>query len=248
MADDFFHGAACLRRGFSLMLQPGLRRYVFIPLTINLVVFAALIWVGAEYFDQLVHSLVPELPGWLAWLQWLMWVLFGGAALLVVFYGFTLVANLIGAPFNSLLAERVDQRLTGRIPPTASLGRALASLPATFIEELIKLVWFVVITVIAGVIALILLFVPVVNVAVAPAWFLFSAWLLALEYSDFPLGARGFNFRSQRKLLGARTGPALGFGVATAVATMIPVLNFFVMPAAVAGATALWAGHAPARD
>jgi CysZ protein len=32
----------------------------------------------------------------------------------------------------------------------------------------------------------------------------------------------------------------LGFGSAVSVATMTPILNFLVMPAAVAGATALW--------
>jgi CysZ protein len=32
----------------------------------------------------------------------------------------------------------------------------------------------------------------------------------------------------------------LGFGSAVSVATMTPFLNFLVMPAAVAGATALW--------
>jgi CysZ protein len=35
----------------------------------------------------------------------------------------------------------------------------------------------------------------------------------------------------------------MGFGGATLVGTMIPIVNFIVMPAAVAGATALWVGE-----
>ena len=33
---------------------------------------------------------------------------------------------------------------------------------------------------------------------------------------------------------------ALGFGAATLLMTLIPFVNFLVMPAAVAGATAMW--------
>ena len=38
-------------------------------------------------------------------------------------------------------------------------------------------------------------------------------------------------------------GLSLGFGAAVTAAMMVPVLNFLVMPAAVAGATLLWLDH-----
>ena len=47
-------------------------------------------------------------------------------------------------------------------------------------------------------------------------------------------------FEQQRTLLKQRSGLALGFGLATLGATMIPLINFLVIPAAVAGATALY--------
>ena len=46
--------------------------------------------------------------------------------------------------------------------------------------------------------------------------------------------------REIRQRLRGRPVLSLGFGAATAVLTLIPVVNFIAMPSAVAGATALW--------
>ena len=53
-------------------------------------------------------------------------------------------------------------------------------------------------------------------------------------------GAKLLHFAEQRKRLRPRRLLALGFGGASLLLTMIPVVNFIAMPASVAGATALW--------
>ena len=161
-------------------------------------------------------------------------------ALVVIVYTFTVVANLIAAPFNGLLAERVERLATpGAPPPTTELNwKELALSP---LAEVRKLLYFI-----GWAIPLLLLsFVPVVN-AIAPLlWALFSAWMLALEYADYPLGNRGLNFREQRRLLRRHWPLTFGFGGMTLLLTLIPLLNFLVMPAAVIGATLLWVREAP---
>lgn len=231
---DFAGGARCLFEGYGLIARPGLRRFVLIPLAINTVLFGGLIlWLGS-YLDGLMARL---LPGWLNWLEWLLWPLFALTVILLGFFVFTMLANILSAPFNGLLAERVEQHLTGRAPPDGQggLAGALLELPATIGDELRKLAYF------AGWALLLLacFFIPVVNLALPALWFLFGAWSLALEFVDFPLGNHGLEFREQRAWLRRRRGPAMGFGAATMLATLVPVLNFALMPAAVAGATAL---------
>jgi CysZ protein len=71
-------------------------------------------------------------------------------------------------------------------------------------------------------------------------WFLYSAWMLALEYVDYPMGNHGLKAREMRARLRKQRVLGLGFGSATAGLTMVPVVNFIVMPSAVAGATAMW--------
>jgi len=90
--------------------------------------------------------------------------------------------------------------------------------------------------------------IPVVNFIAAPLWLYFSSWMLAIDYHDYPMGNHQLKFSQQRILLKQKRTLALGFGGATLVATMIPLINFLVIPAAVAGATALYIDHLKAIE
>ena len=234
MRHGIFSGASYAGRGLRLIFRPGLRRFVLVPLIVNIVVFSLLIWLGVTQFEALLDRLVPE-TGWLSYLRWLLWPLFVLALVMVVFYTFTVVANLIAAPFNGLLAERVEHLLTGRVPESgfASLWREIG--PALR-SELRKLAYFLV----RAVPLLILFLIPGLNLLAPALWLLFNAWFLAIEYADFPMGNHGLGFREQHRRLKAVRLPALGFGAGVTLVMMVPVLNFLAMPAAVAGATAWW--------
>lgn len=230
-------GAAYLLRGLKLIMQPGLRRFVAIPLAINLVLFAGLIWFGASQFEALLDSVMPDLPDWLQWAEWLFWLLFGISALLVLFFAFSLLANIVAAPFNGLLAEAVEIHLTGeQLEGDSGWKKMLAELVPTFIDELRKLLYLLAWTIPF----LILFLIPGINIIAPFAWFAFMAWMLVLEYADYPMGNHGLRADEQKLCLRKKRLMSLGFGGAVSVATMIPVLNFLVMPAAVAGATAMW--------
>ena len=234
MTSNPVSGAAYLLQGVRLIGRPGLRRFVIAPLLVNVVVFSAGIAAGVAWFEGFVAALEARIPSWLQWLDWILWPLFILLLLAVVFYGFALVANLIAAPFNSLLAEQTERLLTGRSPnQEASLSRLLKDLVPTLIDELKKILYALVL----AIPFLFLLFVPLVGPIL---WFLYTAWILALQYSDYPLGNHGLKLKAMRRRLKERRLLSLGFGAAVAGMGMVPVLNFIVMPAAVAGATALW--------
>lgn len=238
-------GAAGLLRGAKLLNTPGLRRFVIIPVTINVLVFAISIWVLLQQFTPLVEKWVGYLPAWLEWLEWLFWLFFALAAILVVFYTFSLLANLIAAPFNGLLAEAVEKHLTGKpLPGGGSLLGALREAPSAIFDELRKIGYFL----LRAVPLLILFWIPLLNLAAPVLWALFSAWMMAVEYGDYPMGNHNIRFAEQRKRLGQKRMLSLGFGGATLLATMIPLVNFLVMPAAVAGATALWVERLSMRE
>ena len=237
MLSQPFIGAGYLFKGFKLLIQPGLKRFVAIPLAINIGVFSLVLWLLIDQFSGLMESIMPSFPQWLAWLEWPLWLLFALLAVLLVFYTFSLLANLIAAPFNGLLAEAVERHLSGDLPPpSGSFVQALREAPLTIIDEVRKLMYFA----LWAIPLLILFIIPVFNLAAPFLWILFSAWMLALEYGDYPMGNNQLKFSEQRSRLKTKRLLSLGFGGSTLVATMIPFLNFFVMPAAVAGATAMW--------
>ena len=234
MPSNPISGAGYLIQGIGLIARPRLRRFVIVPLLINVAVFSAGIAAGIHWFDGFVQGMLGRIPGWLDWLQWILWPVFVLLLLAVVFYGFALVANLIAAPFNGLLAEKVERHLTGRpVGEDMELLRLLRELIPTLIDEIRKILYAIML----AIPFLILLFVPVAGPVL---WFLYTAWILCFQYCDYPMSNNGLKLKAMRKRLRRRRLLGLGFGAATAGLGMVPVLNFIVMPAAVAGATAMW--------
>ena len=70
-----------------------------------------------QWITEIAHYLVQLLPIWLEWLSFLVWPIFIIASLLLVFFSFSVIANFLAAPFNSLLAETTEQYLTGKNNP-----------------------------------------------------------------------------------------------------------------------------------
>ncbi|ANX03352.1 hypothetical protein PG2T_03540 [Immundisolibacter cernigliae] len=155
-------GPACLWRGFRCLFDRRWRSLVLAPLAINALLFGAgSVW-AAGRVAAAVRWLQDALPGWLDWLAFLAWPLFGLGLLLVFVYAFTALANLIGAPFNVILARRVS----GDVAPPA--GGWLREATQAMLNELRKLRYFLVRAVPLG----LLLWVPGVNLVAGPLWLL----------------------------------------------------------------------------
>lgn len=233
-AGDWLRGACCLVDGLRMVLRPGLRRYVVVPLGIDVVLFSAGLWAVWAFVSGWLDTLLPP---WLAWLEWVLLPLLVLAAGVAVFFVVALLANLVAAPFNDALAVAVARSLGHQAADRDAgvLAAALRSLG----DEAAKLGWFA----LRALPLLVLFVVPGLQPVAALAWTLFAVWALALEYLDYPLSLAGLAFADQRRI-GARRRPlVLGFGTATAALTALPLANFVAMPAAVAGAVILWHRH-----
>ena len=233
MRNNPVSGAIYFLRGTRLIFAPGVRAYVIVPLLVNVVLFSGLIYFGIGQFGELLDWLLPD---WLDWLAYLLLPLFLVVALIIVFFTFSLIGNLVAAPFNGLLAEAVECHITGAPAPAGGLKKMMADLGRTMASELRKLTYIV----LWGIPVLLLFVIPGLNLAAPFIWMLFGAWMLAISYVDYPMGNHGLTFPEQRRQLGQRRYLALGFGGAAMFALAIPLVNFLVIPAAVAGATILW--------
>ena len=218
--------------GFGLILKPGIKRFVLIPLSINLALFTLATKLLTDQLDTWINQLLPT---WLSWLEWLIWPLFAIALFLIVFYTFTIIANLIAAPFNSLLSSRIEALLTNQTPEEVNTDRFLTLVIRTMQSELKKIFyaikWFIPLIIITVI--------PVINVISPFLWMIFAAWFFALEYHDYPLANRGLFFEEVKAFNRNNRMRSLGFGLAVFLLTSIPFINFFTMPVAVAGATKL---------
>lgn len=221
----------CLQEAFTWLFRPRIRRFILLPLAVNIALFGAGTYTVIRYSETWMNRFLPQ-DSWLSYFRWLLWPLLAFTLILIIFYTFSLFANLIAAPFNSLLAAAVEKVETG-VPPESgySLGKEIL---LSIKQECQKMLYFLLLGIPTLIFALI--FTPV-----APfLWFIYAAWCAALQYMDYPMANHGIVFREQRHKLRQKRTDTLTFGSLAVVLTLIPGLNFIAMPVSVIAATLYW--------
>jgi CysZ protein len=243
------NGAHYLVRGAKMLGHPSLRPFVIVPLAVNIAIFASLLTLGISAISDTLDSWIAAIPDWLSFLRWLVWPIVYIGLALVSGYLFTAVAILVASPFMGLLAEKAEELITGEaVAGPEGLMGALALFPRAIVRELLKFTYYlplVLMVLLASVI-------PLVNALTPLLWFLLGAWMMSVQYVDYPMDNHLLDFADVKEALRGRRLSSLGFGGLVALASGIPLVNFFVMPAAVCGATLFWCeelrGRVPRGD
>lgn len=220
--------------GWKLIFQRRLLPFVLFPILINTLLMIGLIWF---FFANIGGLLDAFLPSWLEWLSFVLIPLIFMMILVGFYFAFTTLANFIAAPFNALLAEKVEQQLTGENLTEMGFAELLKDVPRMLGREWKKMLYSL-----PRLIALFVLgFVPVLGQTVVPVLaFIFGAWLLAIQYCDYPFDNHKISFARMRNALAEQRIMNFTFGGLVSLFTMLPFINLVIMPVAVCGATAMW--------
>ncbi len=227
-------------RGFSLIQTKGLKRFVLIPLAINLILFSVAFYFLFGEINSAIVWIVDLIPDW-DWLSWLksglsyiIWPIAVFTVLLVFGLVFGTFANWIAAPFNGLLSEKVEQHLTGENLGDTGVLDIVKDIPRTLGREITKLGYYLP----RALLFLILFFIlPVIGQVI---WFLFTAWMMSVQYCDYPFDNHKVPFSKMKRVLQTNKSTTFSFGITVTFFSLIPIVNFLVMTVAICGATALW--------
>ncbi len=228
---------AYLSRSLKLARTPELRRYVIIPLIFNILVFGGLYWLSGSWIAGWITAATADwaLSGFWSFLNGALHFLVDAAVILVwiLLLGlfasvFSIGVQLIAAPFMGFLAEKVDIQVTGHPMNDESIP---AMIVRTFKRELRK-TWYwlwraVLILFVVGVVY----FIPVINVFASAIWFLWSGWLLGMQYIDFGADNRQVPFEVMLERLKEKRWLVLTFGAIVMALTMNPLVNLFIKSA-----------------
>jgi CysZ protein len=198
------------------VLSPPFRAVLFKSLGLTILALVAL-WLGVQWtFDQLalpwIDALLPGFPAWAGWISLIAAILFGiglalGLALLIA-----PVTAIVAGLFLDDIAERVESTAYPADPP----GQALPVIPAL----LMSLKFFGVV-ILANLLALLLLFVPGINIA---AFFVVNGYLLGREFFEF--AAMRFRPEAEAKSLRRKhAGTVFMAGLVVAALLSIPLVN-----------------------
>ncbi|WP_084407258.1 sulfate transporter CysZ [Aestuariibacter salexigens] len=225
-------------QGFELIRTKGLKRFVLIPLFVNLILFSTAFYFLLGQIEMGIQYVIDLVPDWLGFIKdgisFFLWPLAVISILLIFALVFGTLANWIAAPFNGLLAEKVERHLSGQSLGDEGIWAIIKDTPRLLARELAKLLYYIPR---ALGFLLLFLFVPIIGQVL---WFLFSAWMMAIQYCDYPFDNHKVPFKAMRQTLGQERSYSFAFGTMVSVCAMIPIVNFLVMPVAVCGATAMW--------
>jgi len=219
--------------GFKLLTKPGIREYVILPMLFNITIFAGFMYYGFGLVMEYQVILNDWLPDWLDFLSWLIVPIFFIVSLLIMAYGFTTLTNIVAAPFNALLSEKVEKVLG--LPQSETEGGFngfMKSIPRSIGREIRKFIsnlkWLFLL--------FISLFIPGVNILSLVV----GSWLMAIQYLDYPADNHEKSYDEFLDILKTRRLGSLGFGLSIMLISMIPFANLIVVPAAICAGTMLW--------
>jgi len=223
--------------GARLVTTPGLRRFVLVPILVNIIIFIGLTLALYSLFGNAVAQVQAWLPSWLNFLTWILWPVMYFLFFVVYGYSFNIITNIIGGPFYGILAEKVEESLCGQPPNNEPLSELI---PRTLRRELVKLWYFVSRGALVFLLFILLFFVPGANLVAAGIGVIWSCWCMAAQYMDYPADNHHLSFRNMRRRLNRQPLTSYSFGGIILLGSMVPVVNIFVTPIAVAGATVYW--------
>jgi uncharacterized protein involved in cysteine biosynthesis len=159
-----------------------------------------------------------------------------GFGMLVLFVA-SLVALAVAQPLSRAALDRLTQRLSLSLSarePTlpsshffASMGTALAAIGVTLPA--------------IGLIEALTAIAPEAAIVTEPLAFVVSALGLAWDLFDHPMSRRGMNAGARFRWMKQNALLVVGFGVAAQALLMMPVVDLFLLPVGVLGATKLLA-------
>ena len=224
-------------RGLGLLTQPELRRFVIIPLLANIAVFVLMASAIYQAMSGLYIEYSSNIVGDWEFLSWIVTPLIWLFGTLLSGYLSVFIVLFLTSPFHGLLAERVEEHVTGErnVNQSSALQTVLA-IPRGFLREIQKIVHYIPM----ALLVLIISFIPAVNIVAPFLWILLGAWMMSLQFVDYPMDNHRLPFREVRDACSARRSTSITFGAVVAFVSGLPILNLFLIPAAVAGATLLW--------
>jgi len=222
--------------GLKVLLSSGYRRFILIPLAANFLLFIFMAVALFSLLPETLKFLMTWIPSWLPFIEWVFYGISGILFLLMYAMSFTVITNIFAAPFNGLLAEKI-QRQAGLNIPEISIS---AVITRTVAREFKKLFYFITRGTLVALCLFALTFIPFVNLMVPVLAFIWMAWCLSIQYLDYAADNNQQDFKQLRKDAKKPYFSTFGFGGIVAFLMMVPFVNIFIMPAAVAGATLLW--------
>lgn len=230
-------GFRTLFTGMRLIRQNSrIFRLAIIPFFIDFLILAGVFYWGSGrlsgWVESTINWMLPNASGfWYQLAYWPVflvgWIAFFGA---LFFVGY-IIANLVAAPFNSLLAETALEEMGVIKKRPFNFSRWLKISAAMFWAGLLKTALFL----FFGILFFMFSFIPLLGILASFGLLM----IMAFDSADYSFEILEYNLQRRLKFFRQNTLYFAGSGLSLGMTLMIPGLNFLLFPAAVVGSADL---------
>jgi len=233
----FARGVMYYLRGFRMVFSSWrLVSLAVMPMLINILAVAGFLVAFNAGVYGLAHWAFAHTSQ--AWYMAMLSIIGGAilflASMAVAALLFVSVGVVVAAPFLEALSAGVERSVTGKVASTG--GPLVVETLHIIRSEGRKMAIFLAIQAALALLNLIPVAGSIIFAILNP---LFISFVMAYEFTGHPLDRRGYNFSMKRKRIFQQPGLHLGFGAAVGLTMFIPIVQFLLLPMAVAGGTLL---------
>ncbi|MGE0551399.1 MAG: EI24 domain-containing protein [Kofleriaceae bacterium] len=234
MFDELARGAGETLRGAGyLMRNPRLWPWVIAPAVVaGIILVIALGWI-LSMLSAPIAAVAAFLPG--EWLDRVFEIIAKIAVAVLGLSVFVSVASLIAGPFNEMLSEQIEARLTGEPSPGFN--------PLRFVVDVIVGIWHALRRVaryllVMGLLLLVSAIIPVVGSILATVGSAYlTAQFAAYDAHDAVFARKRWRYRDKVEYLTKRRWRSLGFGGPIALLLLVPGANVVALAIGATAAT-----------
>lgn len=236
---DFLFGFTYPFRSIKFFFShPVLIKYSITPMIINLVIYGSVFFFTYRWLTDSLESWLgvtdPAAGFWLRFLHTALLIIGFLLVLFVCYLLFTILGNLVTAPFNEEISQRVEEIVAGGTQHKMGFWEDAYT---SIMGELQKLIFYLVILLFI----FLLNFVPLIgNVFSAALGTIFSFYYNALDFLDYPMTRKKMKFRQKLRVTNSGRMLTYGFGCTAFLLMFLPIINVFMKPILVVAGTSLY--------
>ncbi len=221
----------------------GLKKWFIIPFIINLAVLSVICYFAFKYIRLFVMEYFLSLTAQMnTAVQEISSVIISGLICILIAVGtgfiYPIIGNIITAPSNDFLSEKVENILTGR---TFDEKIKLSAAIRDIVRVLGNLLKFFILSLVLLIPVSLSQFIPAAGYVISTVLeFTVSCFFLGFQFLDYPLDRRKLSFMKKISICLKNFRITLGTGVASFLLSYIPVFGFLGINMCTISATKLF--------
>lgn len=229
MFGQFFSALGSFGQAIPFLRKKGFKRYLALPIIINILLLSFAIWASIEYGASLTDYLLGlfglEEGSWAKYAGWIVSFIIRFIILMIYFALFRYILLILLSPFLSFLSEKVDKHENGGDFPFSlkQLGndiiRAIRINSRNLFIELLLTLLFGLVT-----------FIPVVGLLSPFAILAVQSYFFGFAMMDYNAERYKWDRRSTSNWMKKNKASVTGVGLAFHLCFLIPVLGWIVAP------------------